>query len=55
MKLLVIVAALLLMTGCAGLSQPCEEKWTKMNNAQGQVMYVLEKSNCASVTYKEAY
>lgn len=53
MKLLVI-AALLLMTGCAGFGQPCEEKWTQTYNAKGQVMYVLEKSNCVSVTYKEA-
>jgi len=54
MKILVIVA-LLLMTGCAGLGQPCEEKWTKTYNAKGQVMYVLDKSSCVSVTYKEPY
>lgn len=54
MKILVIVA-LLLMTGCAGLGQPCEEKWTKTYNAKGQVMYVLDKSSCVSVSYQEPY
>ena len=53
MKLLVI-AALLLMSGCTSLlGQPCEEKWTKTYNSKGQVMYVLEKSSCISITYKE--
>jgi len=53
MKLLVI-AALLLMTGCTAI-KPCEEKWTKLYTAKGQVMYVLEESNCVSVSFKEAY
>ena len=54
MKLLVIVTALLLITGCTA-TKPCEEKWTKLYNAKGQVMYVLEESNCVSVSFKEAY
>ena len=54
MRKLIVIAACLLVTGCMN-SAPCEEKWVKRFNAKGQVMYVLESSNCVSVKMKEIY
>ena len=53
-KLLVICGVVLLASGCT-MSPPCEETWTKMYNAKGQVMYVKQDSQCVSVSFKEAY
>lgn len=54
MKKLIALFAILVITGCTN-SAPCEEKWTKTYNAKGQVMYVLEDSQCVSVKYREIY
>ena len=55
MKKLIALVAMFVTTGCASISEPCEETWTKMYNAKGQVMYVKESSQCVSIEYKDPY
>jgi len=52
---LLLIAALSLTTGCTMMGEPCEESWTKMYNAKGQVMYVKDETQCVSVSYQEPY
>lgn len=54
MRKCIVAIACLLMSGCMA-TKPCQETWTKLYNAKGQVMYVLEESDCVSVKFKEAY
>lgn len=51
-KILVVVLAVSVLSGCAGMSKPCEDKWTATSTSKG-MMYVKEQSACLSVTYKE--
>lgn len=52
---LLLIAALSLTTGCTMMGEPCEESWTRMYNAKGQVMYVKDETQCVSVSYQEPY
>lgn len=54
MKKLIALVAMFVTTGCASMSEPCEDKWVTVYTAKG-IMYVKESSACVSVEMKEIY
>ena len=51
-KILLVIFAVSVLSGCAGMGKPCEDKWVAAYHSKG-IQYVKENSACMSVTYKE--